>query len=191
MYVTERPKMSVYIATSIDGYIAKKDDGLDWLENFQPPSESPNEDYGFQQFLTGVDAVVMGSNTYKIAASATEWPYQGKRVIVLSSCLSSVCEQAEIYSGDISYLTKKLYTEDIKHIYVDGGITITKFLQKRLIDELIISIVPVILGAGIPLFNYISHESWYRLISFQSYTNGLVQLRYKATLGESEQLADT
>lgn len=179
MHTKPRPKMSVYIATSIDGYIAKNDDGLDWLETFKPPLEIPNEDYGFKKFLNQVDALVMGKNTYKIASSAAVWPYQGKRVIVLSSSLSSVCDKAEIYTGDIQQLTKRLYSEGIKHIYVDGGKTISQFLNARLIDELIISILPVILGSGIPLFNNILHESWCRLLSSQAYSNGLLQLRYE------------
>jgi dihydrofolate reductase len=160
MNAAQRPKMSVYIATSIDGYIAKKDDGLDWLETFSPPSDNPNEDYGFKKFLSQVDALVMGKNTYKIASSGNIWPYEGKRVIVLSSVLSSVCDRAELYAGDIQHLIKKLYAEGIRHIYVDGGITISQFLNEGFIDELIISLIPVILGAGIPLFSNIVHDSW-------------------------------
>lgn len=179
MNVIQRPKISVYIATSIDGYIAKKDDGLDWLETFSPPPEIPNEDYGFKNFLSQIDALVMGKNTYKIASSAGIWPYQGKRVIVLTSTLSSVCDKAEIYTGDIQHLIKKLYAEGIKHIYVDGGKTISQFLNAKLIDELIISLIPIILGSGIPLFNNIVHESWCRLLSSNSYSNGLTQLRYE------------
>ncbi len=181
MNTKQRPKMSVYIATSIDGYIAKKDDGLDWLETFSPPPDNLDEDYGFKKFLNQVDALIMGRNTYKIASSANMWPYEGKRVIVLSSTLSSVCDRAEIYNGDIIHLIKKLYSEGIKNIYVDGGKTISQYLNEGLIDELIISIIPVILGSGIPLFNNILHDSWCHLVSSQSYSNGLVQLRYEVT----------
>jgi len=179
MKVNQRPKMSVYIATSIDGYIAKINDGLDWLESFSPPSDNPDEDYGFKKFLSQVDAVVMGKNTYKIASSGNIWPYEGKRVIVLSSTLSSVCDKTELHAGVIQHLIKKLYSEGIKHIYVDGGKTISQFLNQELIDELIISIIPVILGSGIPLFKNVLHESWCRLLSSKSYSNGLVQLHYE------------
>ncbi|MBX3710050.1 MAG: dihydrofolate reductase [Gammaproteobacteria bacterium] len=179
MNINQRPKMSVYIAISIDGYIAKKDDGLDWLESFSPPFDEPDEDYGFKKFLSQVDAVVMGKNTYKIASSGNIWPYEGKRVIVLSSTLSSVCDNAEIYSGNIQQLIKKLYAEGVRHIYVDGGKTISQFLNEGLINELIISIIPVILGSGIPLFSNIVHDSWCDLTSSTSYSNGLVQLRYE------------
>ena len=93
--IQSRPKMSVYIATSIDGYIARKDHGLDWLEKITPPVGS-DEDYGFKKFLATMDALIMGKNTYQIAVSAgvDKWPYQGKKVIVLSSSLSSVENQA-------------------------------------------------------------------------------------------------
>ena len=179
MNTEQRPKMSVYIATSIDGYIAKKDDGLDWLETFNPPSDNPNEDYGFNKYLSQVDAVVMGKNTYKIASSGNFWPYERKRVIVLSSTLTSVCDKAEVYAGDIQHLIQKLYAEGIRYIYVDGGKTISQFLNEGLIDELIISFIPVILGSGIPLFSNIVHDSWCHLKSSTSYSNGLVQLRYE------------
>lgn len=179
MNLQKRPKMSVYIATSMDGYIARKDDGLDWLENFSPPPENLYEDYGFKKFLASVDAVIMGKNTYKIATRTNAWPYQGKRVIVLSSTLSSVSNKAEIYSGNIIQLIERLYSEDISRIYVDGGKTISQFLNNGLIDELIISILPVILGSGIPLFHTIFQDSWCRLTSSKAYSNGLMQLRYE------------
>lgn len=179
MSITARPKVSIYIATSIDGYIAKKDDGLDWLENFSPPADNLNEDYEHQEFMSTIDTLVMGKNTYKIASSVDEWPYQGKRVIVLSSTLNSVCKQAELFNGDIINLTKKLYSEGVKHIYADGGLTISQFLNAGFLDQLIISIIPVILGSGIPLFNNLLQESWCQLISSKAYANGLVQLNYE------------
>jgi len=180
MTIKNRPKMSVYIATSIDGYIAKEEDDLDWLTTFSPPDDTPDGDYGFKNFLASTDAIIMGKNTYKIASSVDAWPYQGKRVIVLSSTLSSVRESAELYDGDIIVLVNQLYNDMVRHIYVDGGKTISQFLNLKLIDELIISVIPVILGSGISLFQNIQHESWYRLIASRAYSNGLVQLHYAA-----------
>jgi len=174
-----RPKISLYIATSMDGYIAKKDDGLDWLENFAPPQDNPDEDYGHAAYMADIDTLVMGKNTYKIASSVEVWPYPGKRVIVLSTSLTSVCKHAELFSGDVVSLTSKLYSEGAKHIYVDGGHTISQFLNAGLMDKMIISIIPVILGSGIPLFQNLLHESWCQLISTKSYKNGLVQLEYQ------------
>jgi dihydrofolate reductase len=178
MNCSQKPKISVYIAISIDGYIARTDHGLDWLEKFNSPQDNPTEDYGFKYFLKHVDTLIIGKNTYQIAARAPIWPYEGKRVIVLSSSLSSVCVDAEIYSGDIQQLISTLNSEGVKHIYVDGGKTISQFLNLALIDELTLSIIPVILGSGIPLFNHILQESWCRLVSSQSYSNGLLQLKY-------------
>ncbi len=178
MNIKARPKISVYIATSIDGYIAKKDDGLDWLENFNPPSDKNDEDYGHNEFMSSIDTLVMGKNTYNIASSVDVWPYPGKRVIVLSSSLKSVCKQAELFDGDIITLTKKLHSEGVKHIYANGGITISQFLNAGLIDTIIISIIPVILGSGILLFSNLFQESWCRLTSSKAYSNGLMQLQY-------------
>ncbi|MCD6046789.1 MAG: RibD C-terminal protein [Gammaproteobacteria bacterium] len=175
----QRPKVSIYIATSIDGFIAKKDHSLDWLERFKPPPDNQNEDYGYQKFMASVDTLVMGKNTYKIASSVDEWPYQGKRVIVLSSTLRSVCKQAELFAGDIVHLIKKLHTENVKHIYADGGITISQFFNAGFIDSMTISRIPVILGSGIPLFSNLLHESWCQLVSSNIYINGLAQLTYE------------
>lgn len=174
--LSARPKISVYIATSMDGFIAKENDGLDWLENINPPG--CNEDYGFKEFLSTIDTLVMGRGTYKIASSVEDWPYKGKRVVVLSQSLSEVRKDAELYNGDVTTLLHKLHSEGTKHIYIDGGVTISQFIAASLIDQIIISIVPVILGKGISLYKNIINESWYKLLSTQSYPNGLVQLRY-------------
>lgn len=174
-----RPKISVYIATSIDGYIASKDGGLNWLTKFNPPPENPHEDYGFKYFLSTIDALVMGKNTYQVVTCVDVWPYLGKRVIVLSSTLPSVIPQAEQFSGNLAYLFEKLHSEGIKHVYIDGGETISQCLNLKLIDLITITIVPVILGSGIPLFKEIKYESWYQLLNAKAYSNGLVQLQYE------------
>lgn len=177
--MNDRPKISVFIATSIDGYIAKKNNNIDWLTKFNPPTgEDEDKDCGFSKFFSSVDVLVMGRNSYEVVSHFDPWPYEGKRVIVLSSMLTSVCKQAELFKGDITQLIKKLHSDGIKHIYVDGGATISQFLNMGLIDQLIISIIPVVLGAGIPLFSNINNDKWCELDSSQVYSNGLVQLRY-------------
>lgn len=176
-----RPKISVFIATSIDGYIAKKDGDINWLTTFSAPTGADEDkDCGFSKFFSSVDVLVMGRNTYETVAKFDQWPYQGKRVIVLSSSLASVCEQAELFSGGAINLVEKLHAEGTKHIYADGGMTISNFLNAGLIDEMIISLIPVVLGSGIPLFSNIKSEKWYRLMSSRTYSNGLVQLKYEA-----------
>ena len=178
--VCERPKISVFIATSIDGYIAKKNGDIDWLVKFNPPTATDEDkDCGYSKFFSGVDVLVMGRNTYETVSGFDTWPYQGKRVVVLSYTLTSVCEQAELFTGDIAHLIEKLHAEGIKHIYVDGGVTVSHFLNAGLVDQMIISLIPVVLGSGIPLFSKINNDKWCRLVSSKPYSNGLVQLQYE------------
>ena len=175
-----RPKISVFIATSIDGYIAKTNGDIDWLVKFNPPTgEDEDKDCGFSKFFTGVDVLIMGRNTYEVVSGFDMWPYQGKRVVVLSSTLTSVCAQAELFTGDIAHLIEKLHADGAKHIYVDGGTTVSQFLNMGLIDYMIISLIPVVLGSGIPLFSKINNDKWCHLVSSKPYSNGLVQLQYE------------
>src|ERR1700722_16996556 len=149
---TELPKISIFIAMSIDGYIAKENDDLDWLETVRP-AEQLRQDCGFHQFFAGVDALVMGRNTYDKVLTFGHWPYENKRVIVLSNRKKEPTNNVEFYQGDVVQLSHKLYAEGVKHLYIDGGITIAQFLQAKLVDEIILSIIPVMLGKGIQLFN--------------------------------------
>lgn len=170
----QRPKISVYIALSIDGYIARKDDSLDWLGRVG----GFDEDYGFQQMLAGIDALIIGRKTYEIASTVPD-PYPGKRVIVLSNSLDSVKAGMELYKGDLAELAVKLYREGVKHIWVDGGSTISQFLDLLLVDEMTLSVIPIVLGSGLPLFHTIDKEIPCRLVSSQSYRSGLVQQHYE------------
>lgn len=170
----QRPKISVYIALSIDGYIARKDDSLDWLDRVG----GFDEDYGFQQMLTGIDALIIGRKTYEIASTVPD-PYPGKRVIVLSNSLDSVKAGMELYKGDLAELAEKLYREGVKHIWVDGGSTISQFLDLQLVDEMTLSVIPIVLGSGLPLFHTIGKEIPCRLVSSQSYRSGLIQQHYE------------
>lgn len=175
-----RPKISVFIATSLDGYIARKNGDIEWLTTFNPPTgEDEDKDCGYSKFSSIVDALIMGRNTYEVVSNFDPWPYQGKRVVVLSSTLTSVCEQAELFTGEITNLVEKLHADGIKHIYVDGGVTISQFLNADLVDQLIISLIPVVLGSGAPLFSKINNDKWCRLVSTKPYSNGLVQLQYE------------
>lgn len=180
MTKSARPKISVFIATSIDGYIAKRNGDIDWLTKFTPPTgESEDKDCGFSKFFSEIDALIMGRNTYEVVSGFDTWPYQGKRVVILSSKLTSVCQQAELFNGNIARLIENLHADGIKHIYVDGGVTISQFMDMNLVDELIISLIPVVLGSGIPLFDKVNNEKWYQLVSSRPYSNGLVQLKYE------------
>jgi dihydrofolate reductase len=171
----ERPKISIYIASSIDGYIAREDGGLDWLDC----AGGFDEDYGFCSFLDSIDAVILGRKTYEVPVAVNEWPYKGKRVIVLSRTLNSVKKEAELFSGDVTDLIAKVHSEGIRHIWIDGGVTIAQFLKSSLIDQIIISIIPVILGSGIRLFNPTSKELSCRLVFAKGYPSGLAQVCYE------------
>lgn len=170
-----RPKISIYIATSIDGYIARKDGGLDWLEY----GHTGDEDYGFKKFINSIDALVLGRNTYEVVSGFGEWPYKGKRVIVLSHTLKEVRKEAELFDGQLTDLASMLHSKGIKHVWVDGGITVSKFLEAGLVDDITISVISVVLGSGIRLFSPMDREHKCRLVSTQSYPSGLVQLKYE------------
>ncbi len=159
-----RPKISVYIATSIDGYIARSDGSLDWLDRVG----GFEDDYGFQELLDSIDAVILGRNTYEVAAAVPDWPYKGKRIVILSNTLKTVREEAEIFRGDVTQLIYKLHLEGIKHIWVDGGLTISQFLNLHMVDSMTLS-----------LFTAIDKDSSCRLVFSQSYPSGLVQLKYE------------
>jgi dihydrofolate reductase len=168
-----KPKITIYIATSIDGYIARKDHSIDWLDRVA----GYEDDYGFKDHMDSIDTLIIGRKTYDIASTVDD-PYPGKRVIVLSRSLKSVKDGMELYVGDIPALISKLHREGVKHIYIDGGTTISQFLELKLVDEMILSIVPVILGSGIPLYHQINTEISCKLVSSKSYPSGLVQVRY-------------
>jgi dihydrofolate reductase len=174
---SERPKISIYIAMSIDGYIARKDGGLDWLEY----GHTGDEDYGFKKFINGIDALVLGRNTYEVVSGFDKWPYEGKRVIVLSNALNEVRKEAELYCGQLTHLISLLHSEGIKHVWVDGGITVSKFLEAGLVDDITISVIAMVLGSGIPLFSTMNREHKCSLLSTQSYPSGLVQLKYQVS----------
>jgi dihydrofolate reductase len=175
MKLENRPKISVYIAMSIDGYIARKDGSLDWLDRVG----GFDEDYGFQKLLNSIDAVILGRNTYDVAASVLDWPYKGKKIIVLSNSLQKVRDEAELFRGDLTQLVSQLHEDGIKHIWVDGGVTISQFLDLQLVDWMTLSVIPVILGEGMPLFSVIGKEIPCRLVSSEAYPSGLAQLNYE------------
>lgn len=173
----DRPQISIYIAMSIDGYIARKNGNLDWLQY----GHTGDEDYGFKNFINSIDALILGRNTYEVVSGFDEWPYKGKRVIVLSHTLTEVRKEAELFSGQMTDLTSMLYSEGIKRVWVDGGITVSKFLEAGLVDDITLSVIAMVLGSGIPLFSTMNQEHKCRLISTQAYPSGLVQLKYEIT----------
>lgn len=171
-----RPKISVFIAASLDGYIAKEDYSLDWLEKYN----HIGEDYGFFNFFGSIDSLVVGRKTFEPATKGPHWPYPGKRVIVLSNTVDSV-GKAEVYKGEIAPLVSKLHQEGVKHIWIDGGVTIAQFLKEKMVDFITLTTVPTLLGGGVPLFLPTAVECTCDLMGTKTYKSGMVQASYKLT----------
>lgn len=155
-------KCSVYIATSADGYIATPDGSVDWLHTAgnSEADMSNNPDMGFNEFIASVDCMVMGRKCMDAISSFNltpeQWPYGGTKIYVLSNTMKEPPEnlhnKVEMYSGDITKLISQLESCGYKHAYIDGGTTITTFINLQLINEMTITKAPIILGEGVPLF---------------------------------------
>lgn len=171
-----KPKVSVFIATSLDGFIAGENGELDWLDTVT----TAGEDYGYAQFIANIDVLVMGRNTYEKVLSFGDWPYVGLRVIVLSNSLTHVVNGAELFAGSPEQLIAKLKTENINHVYLDGGNTISQFMNANMVDEMVISIIPIVLGSGKRLFNNIEQRHQLYLLKHKQFSSGLVQLHYSS-----------
>ena len=166
---------SVFIGTSLDGYIARADGALDFLP------AGGGEPHGYEEFIATVDALVIGRQTYETVLGFDKWPYGTKPVFVLSqSTLAPAPPRAvvERMSGNPADIVSQLESRGIRHIYVDGGITIQRFLDARLIQRIIITRVPVLIGEGIPLFGPLSSDIRLRHIATRSFPSGLVQSEY-------------
>jgi len=172
---------AVFIAVSLDGFIARVDGSVDWLTLV----EAPGEDYGYQRFFDATDTLVIGRSTYDLALGFEPWPYRGKRCVVLSHRATPPRYGEEFFDGEVSALAARLESEGAKRVYVDGGAVIRQFLSAGLIGELTLSVIPVLLGEGISLFGSGSGQDLkLELLGSQSFPSGLVQLRYRVPNGE-------
>ena len=173
-------KASVYIATSLDGFIARSNGDLDWLGK---SSEEGEEDYGYKEFMDTVDVLVMGRNTYDKVLTFGQWPYGSKPVVVLSSrslrIPGRIAECVETMSCAPAELVGRLAKRGAKHLYVDGGRTIQSFLDAGLIQRLIITRIPVLIGSGISLFGPIQRDIKLRHIETRRFSGGLEQSVYE------------
>ena len=171
-------KTTVYIGTSLDGFIARKDGDIDWLTKFA--NKEVFESY--YEFITRIDAFVIGRNTFEKVLDFPTWPYT-KDVFVLSTSMKQVPVGAR---GKVTLLAMKprelldhLQQKGFSGLYIDGGKVIQDFLQADLIDELIISKVPVLIGSGIPLFGTLTSDLAFKHIRTETYSNGLVRSFYE------------
>ena len=170
-------KLSVFCGVSVDGFLARPDHGLDFLETGE------QEPHGFEEFYASVDVVVIGRKTFEVVLGFGGWYYGKKPVIVLSSqpvdfssVKGGVVEQM---SGEPAEVVARLKKHGFKHAYIDGGITIQRFLAAGLIDRMVITRVPVLIGAGIPLFGAVPKDISLRHVATRTYKGGLVQSEYE------------
>ena len=170
----------VFIGTSLDGYIADKDGGLEFLQSVPNPE---NDQLGFPEFMDSIDALLMGRRTYEtVLGFGGNWPYS-KPVFVLSSSLNSLPEhlhgKAEIVNGPIEDVVQQLNQREFNNLYVDGGKLIQSFLQKDMIDELIISQIPILIGSGTPLFGALESHLMFEHVETEVLLNAIVKSHYK------------
>jgi len=174
-------KISVYIATSLDGYIARPNGDIDWL--MESDDSDGKEDYGYKEFSDTVDCMVMGRNSMEMVMSFPEWPYESKRVIVLSNRLkeapSLLQDKVELYSGSLTELVTKLKNDGCKRLYIDGGKTIQSFINEELITDITITKIPILLGEGLSLFGKTKHDIKLKHIETKSYASGFVKSTYE------------
>jgi dihydrofolate reductase len=169
--------VSVFVGTSVDGFIARPDGSLDFL----PPGGG--EPHGYDEFMASVDAIVIGRKTFETVLDFEAWPYGEKRVVVLSSRpvdLSAVRGGiVEQMAGPPAEIVSRLGARGAHHLYVDGGATIQGFLRAGLVDRLVVTRVPVLIGAGIPLFGSLPHDVRLRHVGTRHFPSGLVQSEYR------------
>jgi len=169
---------STFVGTSVDGFIARLNGEFDFLP------AGGGEEHGYREFMASVDALVIGRGTFDTVLKFEEWPYGDKRVVVLSRKpldLSGVRRQGarvEQMSGDPGEIAARLEAQGVRHAYIDGGITIQRFLRAGLIQRLIITRVPVLIGTGIPLFGVFDADVPLRHVATRTYASGLVQSEY-------------
>jgi len=171
-------KTTVYVGTSLDGFIARKDGDIDWLVKYQ--NKEVHESYN--EFINRIDAMVIGRGTYEKVLSFPEWPYE-KKVFVLSTSRKQIPgtlnEKATLVAMKPAALLNYLSDKGFSNIYVDGGKVIQSFLKEDLIDELIITRVPELIGTGIPLFGYLDNDLRFEHIKTNIYSDGLVKSQYE------------
>jgi len=175
-----KKKNSIFIATSLDGYIADKKGRIDWLNSIPNPD---NDDMGYVKFTNGIDALVMGRTTFEtVLGFDIDWPYN-KPVFVLSNKLKELPkshkDKAFLIKGTLTEILDQIHKKGFNKLYVDGGTTIRNFLKADLIDEMILTTIPILLGGGSSLFTELPNELNFELIGTKIYLNQLTQNHYK------------
>lgn len=173
--------VTLFIAASLDGYIAGPDDDLSWLFT--------DADYGFSSFFAGIDTLIMGRGTYDVVRSFGDWPYEGKRTIVVSRSgdVNIDTDQTELYSADLPSLIARLGEESCDNVWlVGGGELVRSFLEQGLLDQITVSMHPILLGTGVPLFPGGFRRTMLMLRDTEVFDGGLVQLNYHVMPDDEE-----
>ncbi len=172
-------KASVYIATTLDGFIARLNGDLDWL----PQDGSGDEDYGYHSFMDSIDTLIMGRKSFEKVLTFGDWPYGDKHVVVLSRTNPTVPDElkniVEVSNLPPTALVEHLAQAGYKHLYIDGGVTIQSFLDASQIQEIIITVIPILIGQGLPLFGPLPQDIKLKHVHTQTYESGFVQLKYQ------------
>lgn len=168
-------EISVFIATTLDGYIARTDDSFDFLKPYE------GDPHGYDEFMATVDALPVGRRTYETVLAFPAWPFARPVFVLSTQPLTSVPPGAvvEAMSGKPGTIKADLEQRGFHHIYLDGGVTIQRFLRAGLVDRMIISRVPVLIGGGVPLFGPIENQTTFPHITTRSYPSGLIQSEYR------------
>ena len=171
---------SVFCGVSLDGFIARPDGGLDWLEG---DGTAEMVDHGYEAFVAGIDAVVMGRNSFETVMSFEHWPYTKKVIVLSSGQVDLTAARArgadlEVMNGSPEQLVTELAAKGLFRLYVDGGITVQRFLRAGLVDRLILTRLPVLIGQGIPLFGALEKDIRLKLVASRTFPGGLVQSEY-------------
>ncbi|UAB86028.1 dihydrofolate reductase [Zunongwangia sp. SCSIO 43204] len=173
-------KNKVFIATSLDGYIADKNGGLDWLHSIPNPE---NDDMGYAAFNENIDALVMGRTTFEtVIGFDVPWPYS-KPVFVLSNSMKEIPEshkgKAFLANGTLTQILEQIHAKGHFNLYIDGGTTISNFLKEDLIDEMVLTRIPILLGGGHSLFSELSEQLKFKLVESKVFLNQITQSHYK------------
>src|ERR1700730_4611690 len=169
-------KLSVFVGTSLDGFIARRNGDYDFL-----PANG-GEPHGYDEFIASVDTILIGRKTFEVVLKLPSWPYSDKRVVVLSHRpldFSGITGRVEQMSGEPVQIAQKLAANGAKRVYVDGGITVQDFLRAGQIHDLTMTRVPVLIGDGIPLFGSVPQDIKLRHIGTRQYKSGLVKSEYE------------
>jgi dihydrofolate reductase len=167
----------LYIAMSLDGYIAKPNDDLSFLSI----AEKEGEDYGYADFVSTIDTVILGRKTYDwVIKEVGEFPHADKNAYIITRTARPTIGKTVFYSGDLTDLVRKLKNENGKNIFCDGGAErVNELLNNDLLDELMISVIPILVGNGTRLFKDGRPEQKLKLVNIKTYDTGLTQLHYK------------